>query len=165
MKKMINFLTMIAILTIINGLSAQPMHRPKPPGMDALDLTDEQIGKILDLHLKLEKEVVALKAKLEIFEAELKLELTAEEFDQAKVKNLVEQKGKIFMEIELDNILNQRAVRDLLTPGQRKKFDLQVLKRDMEQPPGPMMPMRPFGARMNFRPPAMDTTHEGSAPQ
>jgi Spy/CpxP family protein refolding chaperone len=152
MKKVFYFLLMLGTLLFVTGLLAQPTDKPKPKGMEGLELTDEQTAKMQDLRLKLEKEIVSLKSKLQSLEADLKQELVAEEFNSVKVKNLLEQKGKIRTEMELDHFMNQRAIRDVLTPHQRIKFDLQVLSEDAGPHPGP--PMRPHEPGMNphFRP-------------
>jgi len=157
MKKNIFMLLMIASLVIATGLLAQRserQYRPKSPQTAAPDfgLSDEQMAKIEDLELKLEKELIPLKTQIPAIEANIKQELVAAQFNQSKVKSLIDQKVKIHSEMRLKQIINQRAVRDLLTPEQQKKFDLQVLKRGMRQHRGPGMMMRPHapGADVPF---------------
>jgi Spy/CpxP family protein refolding chaperone len=158
MRKNVFVVIMIASLVMATGLLAQGQDRPfqpKPPRMAALDLTDEQMAKIQDLELKLEKEMIPLRSQLPTIEADLKQELVADQFNQTKVKNLIDQKVKILSEIELKQFLNQRAIRDLLTPEQRKKFDLQVLKEGLGRPGKPPVPMRHHEAGAEVPPPGL----------
>ena len=146
-KKSGILLVMLSLALLNNGLFAQPTEKttPRADGMRALDLTEEQNAKIQDLQLELEKSTVALHSKLQAVEVELKQELIAEKFNQVKVKNLFEQKAKILVEMELARFINQRAIRDLLTFEQRKKFDLQILREHagMRRHPFSPAPMRP----------------------
>jgi Spy/CpxP family protein refolding chaperone len=159
MKKNVFVLVMIASLVMANGLLAQGLDRPfqpKPTRMAALDLTDEQQAKIQDLELKLEKEIIPLRSQIPAIEANLKQELIADQFNQIKVKNLIDQKAKILSEIELKQLLNQRAVRDLLTPNQQKQFDLHALKEGMRHHGKPPMPMRPHAPGAGVPPPGLE---------
>jgi Spy/CpxP family protein refolding chaperone len=121
--------------------------------MAALDLTDEQQAKIQDLELKLEKEILPLRSQMPLIEANLKQELVADQFNQAKVKSLIDQKAKILAEIELKQLHHQRSIRDLLTPEQQKQFDLHTLKDGMRRHHGPAMPMRPAEPAVALPPP------------
>lgn len=151
MKTKVFVLLIIASLVIATGLLAQRPDRPmqpRPGRMAMLDLTDEQEAKIRDLELKLEKEIMPLRSQIPALEANLKQELVADQFNQSKVKSLIEQKAKIQSEIDLKQLLHQRAIRDLLTPEQQRQFDLQVLKDGMgphrhQHPPMPMRPQDP----------------------
>ena len=70
MRKNVFVVIMIASLVMATGLLAQGQDRPfqpKPPRMAALDLTDEQMAKIQDMELNLEKEnalIVSMKREL-----------------------------------------------------------------------------------------------------
>jgi Spy/CpxP family protein refolding chaperone len=159
MKKKIFIWVTITSLIMATGLLAQGLERPfqaKRPRMAALDLTDEQMAKIQDLELKLEKEIIPLRSQIPTIEANLKQELVADQFDQAKVKSLIDQKVKLLSEIELKQFLNQRAVRDLLTPEQRKKFDLHILKEGFGQHGKPPVPMRPHEPGAEVPPPGLE---------
>ncbi len=146
MKSKIIISVVIASLVIATGLLAQRPDRPmqpRPNRMAALDLTEEQQAKIQDLELKLEKELMPLRSQIPSIEANLKQEMVAEQFNQTKVKSLIEQKAKIESEIELKHLLHHRAIRELLTPEQRKQFDLQALRGRMGHRHGPARPMHP----------------------
>lgn len=150
---------MIASLVVATGANAQRPDRPlqqRPPRMSALDLTDEQTTKIQDLELKLEREIISLRSQIPSIEADLTQELLADQFNQTTVKSLIDKKAKILSEIELKQFLNQRAVRDLLTPEQRKQFDLQALKEGLGQPPKPAMLMRPLEPGVETPPPYLE---------
>jgi Spy/CpxP family protein refolding chaperone len=159
MKKNIFILVMIASLVVATGAFAQRPDRPfqpKPSRMAALDLTEEQEAKIQDLELKLEKEMIPLRSQIPTIEANLKQELVADQFNQAKVKSLIDQKAKILSEIELKQLLIQRAIRDLLTPEQQKQFDLHALKEGLGQHRKPPMPMRPHEPGVEVPPPGLE---------
>lgn len=146
MKRKIILGAIVASLVIATGLLAQRPDRPMPnkqKRMAMLDLTDEQESKIRDLELKLEKEIMPLRSQIPAIEANLKQELIADQFNQTKVKNLIEQKAKIESEIELKQLLHQRAIRDLLTPEQQKKFDLHALRGGMGRHGMHPLPLRP----------------------
>lgn len=158
MKKIIFIGVMIASLVMATGLLAQNQDRPfqpKPPRMAALDLTDEQVAKIQELELKLEKEIIPLRSQMPSIEANLKQELVADQFDQAKVKSLIDQKVKLLSEIELKQFLNQRTIRDLLTSEQRKKFDLQALRKGLGRHGKPPVPIRPHEPGVEVPPPGL----------
>jgi protein CpxP len=95
--------------------------------MAFLKLTDEQKTKIQDLHLALQKEVLPVRAELQKQRANLKLELTADKFNEGKVKSIEAEISKLTSDIALKTALHQRAVRDLLTPDQKKQFDQHIL--------------------------------------
>lgn len=146
MRKKIILGVLIFGLMMATALLAQHPDRSmqQRPGRKAiLDLTDEQESKIRDLELKLEKEIMPLRSQIPAIEANLKQELVAEQFNQTKVKSLIEQKAKIESEIELKQMLHQRAIRDLLTPEQQKKFDLHALRGGMGRHGMHPLPLRP----------------------
>lgn len=157
MRKNTFIIALIASLMVATGLWAQrpekPMQ-PKHPRMAALDLSEEQQAKIQELELKLEKEIMPLRSQLPGIEANLKQELVADQFNQTKVKSLIEQKAKIESEIELKQVLHQRAIRDLLTPEQQKKFDLHALRGGMGRHGRP--PLRPLAPGGEVPPPELE---------
>ncbi|MDZ7333445.1 MAG: Spy/CpxP family protein refolding chaperone [candidate division KSB1 bacterium] len=146
MRRKIIFSVLVASLVVATGLLAQRPDRlmlKKQERKAMLDLTDEQEAKIRDLELKLEKEIMPLRSQIPGIEANLKQELVAKQFNQTRVKNLIEQKAKIESEIELKQLLHQRAIRDLLTPEQQKKFDLHALRGGMGRHGMHPLPLRP----------------------
>jgi len=138
-----------AIVMAVVVFAQEPIRerQPRLNRMERLELTDEQESKIQDLHLAMQKEILPLTSKIHSIGDEIKQEMIAEKFNHSKVKNLIEQKEKIRAEIQFKRAVNQRAVRDILTPEQQKKFDLGVLHR------GKAMGMRSRGVgRMPGRP-------------
>ena len=108
--------------------------------MAFLKLTDEQRAKVQDLALSHQKEMITARAELEKQHAALKLEITADKFDESKVKSIQGEISKLTGDIAMKTILHQRAVRDLLTPEQRNQFDQHILSGDMMGGRGPMGP-------------------------
>jgi Spy/CpxP family protein refolding chaperone len=116
----------------------------------SLDLNDEQQKKLLDMRLELQKEMLPLRTDMQDLRSQLKLELTKDEFNENQVKKLTEQIASIGQQIQLKRILHQRAVRNILTPEQRKIYDFHILSssrfRENEgfmMPAGPEPPRRP----------------------
>jgi Spy/CpxP family protein refolding chaperone len=150
-------ITVVLMLTIFLGALAfaqqEPQKAPTPsagkmkkmemmkgmmqgkggPGgmMGQLKLTDEQKAKIQDLRLAHQKEMIPLRADLQKLHASMKLEVTADKFNESKVKSIQSDISKVMNEIASKTILHQRSVRDLLTPEQKKKFDERILSGGM----------------------------------
>jgi Spy/CpxP family protein refolding chaperone len=122
------------LLLVLVGAAQHP-DAPHRMGQMArmLDLTEQQQSQILDMKLKLKKEMLPVRSDIERLRSELKLEMTADKFDEGKVKKLVEDISKKQQELKLTRIEHHRAVRDILTPDQQKKFDMRVLS---ERDPG-----------------------------
>jgi Spy/CpxP family protein refolding chaperone len=99
--------------------------------MGLMKLTDEQRAKMQDLRLAHQKEMIPLRADLQKLHANMKLEITADKFSESKVKSIQGDLSKVMNEIASKTILHQRAVRDLLTPEQRKQFDARILSGGM----------------------------------
>ena len=99
--------------------------------MEQLKLTDEQKTKMQDLRLAHQKEIIPLRADLQKLHSNMKLEITADKLNESKVKSIQGEISKVMNEIALKTILHQRAVRDLLTPEQKKQFDSRILSGGM----------------------------------
>jgi len=97
-----------------------------------LDLSDEQADKIQDLRLNHQKEMLPLRTEVQKLQAELKLVQTADKFDESKAKKLVGDISSLRQQMQMKKINHQQMVRNILTPEQRKKFDMHLLsnKRD-----------------------------------
>ena len=109
-----------------------------PGAMMGLKLTDEQKAKIQDLRLAHQKEILPLRTEIQKLQSNLKLEITAEKLNEGKVKSIQSELSKLTNEIGSKTILHQRAVRDLLTPEQKKQFDSRILSGGMMGGAGPM---------------------------
>ena len=99
--------------------------------MGFLKLTDEQRTKMQDLRLVHQKEMIPLRSDLQKFHANMKLEMTTDKFNESKVKSIQADISKAMNEIASKTILHMRAVRDLLTPEQKKQFDARILSGGM----------------------------------
>ena len=84
-----------------------------------------------DLRLAHQKEMLPLRSDLQKLHANMKLEVTADKFNEGKVKSIQAEISKVMNDIASKTILHQRAVRDLLTPDQRKQFDSRILSGGM----------------------------------
>jgi Spy/CpxP family protein refolding chaperone len=115
------------------GMMQGMMQRRGGPGgmMGIPNLTDEQKTKMQDLRLGHQKEMIPLRSDLQKLHANMKLEITADKFNESKVKSIQGEISKVMNEIASKMILHQRAVRDLLTPEQRKHFDARILSGGM----------------------------------
>jgi len=117
---------------MMNGSQGGPMA--------FLKLTDEQKTKVQDLALAHQKDVIAVRAELQKQQAALKLEITADKFNEGKVKSIQGEISKLRSEMAAKMVVHQRAVRDLLTPEQKKQFDQHILAGGMMGGRGPMGP-------------------------
>lgn len=153
MQRKTLMLVTLSLCLLAGSLLAQPQDRPPQPMPTPMamtpmpDLTEEQQAKIQTLRLQLEKDLLPLHGKLQALDTDLRLATTAEKFDEGKVKSMVEQMQKVHAEIQTKEILHGQAVRSLLTPSQREKFDLRILNERgpgrPAPPAGPKPPMPP----------------------
>lgn len=129
MKKNTVLFVIISFLLVFYGLYASDGENPHCGNcfMRALDLTEEQQSRISEMKLRLQRDITPLKAEIHKLRADLKLVLTAEKFDAETLKRLNGEIRKLQEEIKLKHLMHQRAVRDLLTAEQKKKFDLHIL--------------------------------------
>lgn len=144
MKEKMFIFSLIGLFLLTSGLLAQPRGKTRKSGprmMQVLDLTAEQETKMQEIRLKFRKETLPLRTKLQSLRGDLKLEMTAEKFDEGKVEKIVEQMQEVRTEMQMKRILHKQAVREILTPEQRVKFDLHILSEN-----GPGKGRRPGGA-------------------
>ena len=138
MKQIIAALALIALLTA--GLFAQPapasagmpnmpQHgQGRMPGLaPGLDLTLLQQSQVEDLQLAHMKEMMPIRTELEKHHNDLKTELIADKYNESKVKSIQGEISKLQNDIALKQFSHLRAVRDILIPEQKKKFDIHVL--------------------------------------
>jgi Spy/CpxP family protein refolding chaperone len=131
MKTRIGVILIVGFLFITASLAAQPpdSRRGKIHGMKMLDLTEDQKNKIAEKKLQIEKEILPIRGQMDKLHTDLKLEMTADNFDEGKVKKIVSNLTDLEEEIRVKRLLNRRAIRDLLTAEQKQKFDLITLSR------------------------------------
>ena len=94
-----------------------------------LELSTEQESKISDLRLQFKKEIIPLDSEIDQLRSDINLELTSDNFSESKIKKLTEDIARLQQDLEFKRILHQRAIRDLLTAEQKKKFDLHLLSQ------------------------------------
>lgn len=124
-------LVLTGLFIVSGALAAQPRNaqRGMLQGMKMLDLSEEQKNQIADLRLNLQKDIIPLHSEADKLRSELKIELTADRFDEGKVRKIIANLSDLEENIHMKRILNQRAIRDLLTPEQQKKYDLLILSK------------------------------------
>ncbi|NIR48438.1 MAG: periplasmic heavy metal sensor [candidate division Zixibacteria bacterium] len=129
MKRLMIILSLLSLFVLTTGIFAQKgmMQRGGYRMVQMLDLTDAQQSKFQDLRLDLEKEIAPLRSKMHNLHSELRMQMAAEKFDQGKVDNILEDMEDLRTQIHSKRIQHHRAIRDMLTPEQQKKFDLHVL--------------------------------------
>lgn len=122
------------LLLAVVAAVAQPMPQPQKRGFQrgarmlrALNLTKEQRTKMMDMRLSMQREMIPLKSKMMTLRNDLKLEVTANNFNQGKVNRTIDQIANVRKQISLAMINHLRQVRNMLTPEQQQKFDLMVL--------------------------------------
>lgn len=123
-------MTILSLIVLAAVSSAQPGKGPGRGfrgGPPIPDLTEEQEAKIQDLKLDMKKEMLPLQTKLDALDADVKLAMTADKFDESKVSGLVKQMQEIKTQMRMKRIQHHQEVRKLLTPEQRKVFDAHLL--------------------------------------
>lgn len=131
MRKRIVLLSVAILLISVGMLTARQKRDGDGPQrmMRMLELTESQESQILDLKLDHEKQILPLRTELKGLRTKMKMELTTEKFNENKVSNLIDQMSNLQKKIHMKRVFHQRAVRDILTEEQRKKFDLHILSR------------------------------------
>lgn len=143
-----------ASLLLIAGVLNAQMHGQmqqagRSPMMHqgmGLNLTDEQKSKMEDLRLKHLKEVEPIRADIQKQFSTLKLEMTAEKFNESKAKSIQSEISKLQNDMATKRMSHMRGVRDMLTTEQQKKFDTGFLSGPGFGPGG----MGGFGGRMGM---------------
>lgn len=110
------------------------MHRQQgqpggPMGLGAL--TPEQQTKMQDLRLAQQKEMLPLHTQLQKLQADLKLEIIADKVNESKVKSMQGEISKLTSDLAGKRFAHMRAMRDILTAEQKKKFDQRILSGGM----------------------------------
>lgn len=109
------------------GMRMQQQGGPNAAQMMLPGLTPEQRKKMTDLRLAHQKETLPLRTQLGKLAGDLKLEITAEKFNEGKVKSIQAEIAKLRNEMETKAVFHKRAVRDLLDADQKTMFDQKIL--------------------------------------
>lgn len=123
MKKICLLLCLVSLAFAVATLLAQPeleADGPPPRLPDELKLTKEQKQEIKELRVKLQKELVPLRSKLQIARLDLQTEIDAEKPNRATINSLIDETAKIRAEMAKLNISHRLTVAQLLTPEQRE---------------------------------------------
>jgi Spy/CpxP family protein refolding chaperone len=100
-----------------------------PKGSCGFELTDDQQKKIDAMDMETEKALLSVRAQIEVKNAEMKQLMLADKTDPVAVEKKIEEIGALKTQIEKKRILQQIAVRGLLTPEQRIGFDMKILRQ------------------------------------
>lgn len=129
-------LATLAMLTLLaaGSVQAQPPGRSGPMdhmrgmremrGNDlaALNLSDEQQGKIGKLRIDFQKKAVATKAKIAAARLDIKALMMADKPDRASIEKTIKAISDLQYQQKIDRLDHMFAVRDVLTPEQRKQW-------------------------------------------
>ncbi len=110
MKKIFVVLMVLCLVVSFSSAAIAGGHRPGPFGKMGMDdklakkmhkaivnaeelgLTDEQEDKIVDLKIKMKKEVIQYDAKIDTVKIDIKSELWKDKIDQVKIDKLINDK-------------------------------------------------------------------------
>ncbi len=92
-------------------------------------LTDEQKDAIKEIRLEGMKQQLPLKNKKDELNAQLKTQMTADQPNEARINELIEEIGKIDIDKHKIRAKNRLAIRQLLNDEQRLVFDMRAEHR------------------------------------
>lgn len=101
-----------------------------------LGLTADQVAKLKDIQLNLDKARIKAEADIQIAERELKALTDNEQSDLAAIETKLRQSEDLQMALRMTSIKTRRDVMGLLTPEQRAKEKSEHAKMMMDQPKG-----------------------------
>lgn len=112
------------------AVDKSPVDGPQAPDTkrERLSLTEDQKGKMKELRLKYEKDLLPLKSDLESQELDLRAELDKERPNMAVINRLVDQISGIKADIQKKQIEHRFDIRNLLTPEQQKLWKARPFK-------------------------------------
>jgi len=109
-----------------NGNGTGRMHHEGSGGLNRmqlhLELSDEQLDQIKELHLNLQKEILPVKNKIREKWAQLHTLIT-ENGNATQIDRLIEEIGNLQVSIDKQKVRTHLKVRELLTDEQKIKFD------------------------------------------
>jgi Spy/CpxP family protein refolding chaperone len=92
------------------------------------DLTQEQKDQLKALRLQEMKAMTRYKNQLDEYKAKLKTLTTSDNVNLKDVDKVIDQMGKIKLEMAKNKLSNRMAVRNLLTDDQKVLFDMHAMK-------------------------------------
>jgi Spy/CpxP family protein refolding chaperone len=99
-------------------------------GPALLDLTEEQKDQIKEIRMAHLKDVQPLKDEVKINRAKIDALLHQDDPDMDQIVSLVEENGKLLVQIQVKSIEQKISVRSLLTDEQKAIFDAQSEKME-----------------------------------
>ncbi len=96
-------------------------------------LTDEQKDAIKEIRLEGMKQQLPLKNKKDELKAQLKTEMTADQPNETKINNLIEEIGKIDIDKQKIRAKSRLEIRKLLNEEQRLVFDMRMERKGSER--------------------------------
>ncbi len=127
MRKLIYVFALVIFSATLIFAQQHQMRMNREGKHHGMSLSDEQMAKMEDMHLALQKEMLPLKSQLKSLRTELKLLLVADKYDAGKVDQVIQKMSAVRTRMQKAMVRHQRAMRDMLTPEQRKKFDSRIL--------------------------------------
>ncbi len=114
------------------GRGGMEMMNDDGPGpmmglLRGIELTDEQRATLDKMRLDNERKMIERRSTMVDLGGKLKLAITADKFSQKDVDEIAAKMGKFHEEGITMHVANVRAIRDILTPEQRVRFDQNIL--------------------------------------
>jgi len=129
----------IMICVVSSSYSAQSMTLRRHFGMrlerfaQELQLSEAQLAEVRNVQSETERQVVALRAKIQLAEIDLRNLMHDKEVDESAVLAKVSEIGNLKTEIRLQKVQAKLAINKLLTEEQRQQ--LQELERQRRKRP------------------------------
>lgn len=125
MKKVIVYLFFISLILVgfVSSLEAQGRFKRgemPPPLLEQLNLTDAQINKIEDLRFNHQKEMIDLRAELQLKMLEMKKLKSSDDLSRNKIINLTKEINEIRNKISLARANHQMDIYEVLDNTQKK---------------------------------------------
>lgn len=122
------FLTLFLLGTLVVS-AQQPRQRERQKQMmEHLNLSEDQKSKIQKLHKGHQDQMIALRSKLKIKEAELDAALLTENSSEAKI--LAKSINQLSGDLLVNRVDHQLAVKALLDEDQKRRFDQMILAKE-----------------------------------
>ncbi len=96
----------------------------RPRGTDCLNLSQEQIAQINQLRFELKKDSLELKKEIAVKMLEIRELARQNPVEMDSIKTKWEEMAKIQIELRMKTLENQQQIKQLLTPEQLEKFNL-----------------------------------------
>jgi len=131
----------IAFLSLVATGYAQegdPLKPPEPPccpkmqmmmdKLEMLGLNPEQLKQIEAVRMAMRKDIIPLKAELEMKQIDLETEMKAEKPERDKIMKLLKEISDLELKIKQINIDEKLKIHSILTPEQREKMRMPMHK-------------------------------------